>query len=858
MALFDRFERFLDQVIPPPEDVQNNVARGEALLGAGDVEGAASIADGALLVAPGFLRAIVLRADALAAFGRDAEALGVLESARKVRALPAEVLARMVELAARTGDEWRALDLEAHARARVLGANEAVARRLLAGARALIGQGSVAAGLRLARGATLVDPSLGAAWLVLGRDALARGDRALARRAIERGVAGIDPSDVESNRVAGEIAWALGDRATATRCLRRAWITGDEGAFASLVAVLASGDETAALERVLAHAHGTLARVARAVAELARAEAPREPLDGVTGREVPDVLWHYAIDVALRSASELAARWCREAPDRPGARSVLALADATERVRAGDLTAAREHVLPALGDPVTRVYARRLLREILGAAWRDNPGALLEGLAALVRAAPGESSALEDALRARRRELDEPLRVVLLGEFSAGKSTFLNALVGAEVSPMGVLPTTAHVHWLRQGERLARVYDRRGGVIETSVEEAARAVTRRRSAGFEIDHVEVTLPVARLGRMEILDTPGFNAGDESHEEAVRRAFELADVALWIFDARQAGKQSEVAPLEEARARGLPVVGVLNKIDQCPLEERDQVLASVRAGFGALAPCVAAVSARQALAARRSLDGPLGDGAAAAKTLRESGWEALSGYLDANLVERRAQWKRARVAWRARLLVSAAWSEVEGAVERAERRVEAWGALAEAVQSLREGVVTTGASVRREVEVALRDQLRGLRDERGREREALVTDAVAEIGYRARQRALESLAPRLRAVEAAGCEVGLASPEAAGILTAPVVQHLDHVVAEGVRDASVPLVTGAALGASGARVITFAVSDPMAALEAAIDQRVKTPHAPSDAWRIALEVAREELSRFDPPKIEHAV
>ena len=94
---------------------------------------------------------------------------------------------------------------------------------------------------------------------------------------------------------------------------------------------------------------------------------------------------------------------------------------------------------------------------------------------------------------------------MVLGEFSAGKSTFLNALVGAEVSPMGVLPTTAHVHWLRHGAPGARVIDRRGDVVETSVEDCARAVARRRDAGREIDRVEVSLPLPFLARLELID-----------------------------------------------------------------------------------------------------------------------------------------------------------------------------------------------------------------------------------------------------------------------------------------------------------------------------------------------------------------
>jgi GTPase SAR1 family protein len=843
MALLDRFERFLDQVIPPPDEVAAAVRRGEGLLAAGAAEGALRTADDALAVAPGFLRALTLRVDALAALGRDAEALASLDTAHRERVLPADALARMVELAARTGDEHRALELETHARARLRGRDPVVARRLVDGARALLARGREASALRLARGATLADPTMGIAWLLLGHDAMTRGDRALARRALDRGVTGLDASDAGANRLAGEIAWGIGDRATAARCLRRAWITGDDGAIATLVAVLAAGDESDALERVLADARGELGDVARGLLGIARSQGVDPALDRVRGEDVPDVLWHYALDLALRSAPQLATRWCFEAPDRPAARAVLALAEACARIDGGSPAEATASLELPLSEPTTRPFARDALHEAWSRSWEGRLGPMLEALAAVVGAREGASQSLAASLRACRRELDEPLRVVLLGEFSAGKSTFLNALVGAEVSPMGVLPTTAHVHWLRHGDRGAKVFDRRGGVVEASLEEVSRVVARRRDDGVGVDYVEVTLPLSRLARMEVIDTPGFNSGDDSHEDAVRRAFELADLAVWLFDARQAGRHSESGPLAEARARGLPVVGVLNKIDQVPEASRAELLAYVRGGFEGLAPCVLAVSARLGLAASTEAD----EGARAT-LLREGGWTALLRYFDEHLVAQRSAWKRVRVAGRARALVAEARGELALEEARAESRRVACSALGEALQSLREALARTGPTLRREVELSLRDQFRAV-DDRAGDREALVADAVAEVGWRARSRALASLSPRMREVERLGVEVGLCARDASELLTAPLIQWLDHAVADGARDASAPATAPRAEGNAA-----FLPSDPLAWLESAADRASRRPDAPVDALRVALDVALDRLADFTTPTL----
>src|SRR5262249_15137801 len=54
--------------------------------------------------------------------------------------------------------------------------------------------------------------------------------------------------------------------------------------------------------------------------------------------------------------------------------------------------------------------------------------------------------------------LDRPLLVTVMGEFNSGKSTFVNALLGEEVAPMGITPTTATINILKYGsERLGRV-----------------------------------------------------------------------------------------------------------------------------------------------------------------------------------------------------------------------------------------------------------------------------------------------------------------------------------------------------------------------------------------------------------------
>lgn len=849
VALFERVERFLDAIIPPSEEVTTLVKRGESLLAAGDPTGALRAAENALSAAPLFLRAVQLKADALYALGDAAHALGTLTDASRERALPPLSLARMCEFAAAIGDAPRAMDLATQTRTRTSDRDPKTARHLLAAARSLLTRNESAAALQLARAATVVDPKLGEAWLVLARDALARGDSAQSKRALERALPTLDAANAALNREAGELALALNELAIATRLLRRAWLVGDQDAIAPLVLALYRAKDAAAIERLVSEAQGTLAQLARALLSIGGAASTDAPsLDAIAGPSIPDALWPLAIESTLARAPAVAARWAAEAPQRPGAAAVAALFDTGDDRSDLDPMQAQQALATALNDERTAALALQRFRAILAARWNHRLAELLDDLAALARSTPA-LAAIETELRTRRRELDEPLRVALLGEFSAGKSTFLNALVGATVSPMGVLPTTAHVHWLRHGERSARVVDGRGASVVCTIDAAPAVVERARESAAGVEYVEVNWPAPRLARIELIDTPGFNAGDQAHERAVRSAFAMADLALWLFDARQAGKMSETGPLQEASDGGLAVLGVLNKIDFVKANELAQLASIVRDGFKELAPLVASVSAKEALAAQLVLEDPQrsdADKQAAKLKLVTSGFATLLAWIDEHLVAQRAAWKHLRVARRTEQVLARAEQMLDDAAAHARTSEERRETLLAMIAVLREQLPGVLNAVRREVASVLSEQLKGL-ERRDRARAAdlnvLVTDAAAEVTWRVRQRVLAELRGGLDQLERLAIEAGVIAPESGALVIALVVQAIDHAAVDGARDA-----------ASGSPPFSVVASDPFAALEQAVLRLDRREEGVDQLVRATLSTAREALRAYTAPSI----
>ncbi|MBL6982078.1 MAG: dynamin family protein [Anaerolineales bacterium] len=161
-----------------------------------------------------------------------------------------------------------------------------------------------------------------------------------------------------------------------------------------------------------------------------------------------------------------------------------------------------------------------------------------------------DQSALEESIQ----QLDDFFLLVIVGEFNAGKSAFINTLLGQKVLKEGVTPTTTQVNILRFGESDERQ------IVD--------------------DHLHIlTAPVDILKEISIVDTPGTNAVIREHEEITSNFVPRSDLVLFITSADRPFTESERIFLEKIRDWGKKVVLVLNKID---ILQNDADLAQIQA------------------------------------------------------------------------------------------------------------------------------------------------------------------------------------------------------------------------------------------------------------------------------------
>ncbi|MFN2284404.1 MAG: dynamin family protein [Anaerolineae bacterium] len=220
-------------------------------------------------------------------------------------------------------------------------------------------------------------------------------------------------------------------------------------------------------------------------------------------------------------------------------------------------------------------------------------------------AMPEDRAALERSIR----QLDELFLLVVVGEFNAGKSAFINALFGQPLLEEGVTPTTTRIQLLKHGNDFERV------AIEGSVD-------------------TYTAPVGWLEEINIVDTPGTNAIHREHEALTQEFVPRSDLVLFVTSVDRPFTESERAFLEHIRDWGKKVVIVLNKIDILDTPEdvtriENFITENARVLLG-FAPEVFPISSRQALRAKQTDDTAL---------LAESRIEALEQYIVTTLDEK---------------------------------------------------------------------------------------------------------------------------------------------------------------------------------------------------------------------------
>jgi small GTP-binding protein len=201
---------------------------------------------------------------------------------------------------------------------------------------------------------------------------------------------------------------------------------------------------------------------------------------------------------------------------------------------------------------------------------------------------------------------EDRFHLVVVGEFNHGKTTFVNALLGQKVLPVGVTPTTATIHHIKYADTPEATVVYSSGKRESiAFDQAKSFAVGGGKATEDVDFLEVGLPALLLKeRILLVDTPGVNDLSLQRADITYSYIPRADAVLFLLDAGQILKESERVFLEEKllKASRDKIVFVITKWDLLSPDEQGEALAYAKDKLANLVkdPLVFPTSAESAL------------------------------------------------------------------------------------------------------------------------------------------------------------------------------------------------------------------------------------------------------------------
>jgi GTP-binding protein EngB required for normal cell division len=228
-----------------------------------------------------------------------------------------------------------------------------------------------------------------------------------------------------------------------------------------------------------------------------------------------------------------------------------------------------------------------------------------------------EESSVEQCRALLVKLAEDRFNLAVVGQFKRGKSSLMNAVIGRELLPTGLLPLTSAITTLCYGPQELVILKRKDWIFnqEIPISELASFVTEQGNPGNEKGiqeaRVEIPSPFLRRG-LHFIDTPGIGSSRQENTATTYAFLPEADAVIFVTSIEAPISEAEEKFLQDIRQHAHKLFIVVNKIDLLALSERKQVLEYIRTGIdsilGASNVRIYPLSARQGLEAKLSSDG----------------------------------------------------------------------------------------------------------------------------------------------------------------------------------------------------------------------------------------------------------
>jgi small GTP-binding protein len=239
---------------------------------------------------------------------------------------------------------------------------------------------------------------------------------------------------------------------------------------------------------------------------------------------------------------------------------------------------------------------------------------LLRDASHLVPQDQSESRARLQDLFARLAE--DRFNLVVVGRFSRGKTSLMNAILGTDRLPTGIAPLTSVITTVTYGSREQVVLKYENKILdkEIPIESLPHYITQQGNPGNvqRIKTAEIRLPAEMLRRgFYFVDTPGLGSVIVENTLTTEAFLPEADAFLLVTSYESPLSEEEMQFFKAASSSRKRIFVVINKHDTVSPDDREDVGAFVReqlqAIFGRSAPLIFSVSSLHGLQAKRACD-----------------------------------------------------------------------------------------------------------------------------------------------------------------------------------------------------------------------------------------------------------
>lgn len=215
------------------------------------------------------------------------------------------------------------------------------------------------------------------------------------------------------------------------------------------------------------------------------------------------------------------------------------------------------------------------------------------------------SEQLKKVLNKQIRRVEYPIEIAIVGQFSSGKSTFLNALLSKDILPTGITPVTSKVTYINYGERYEmKVTYLSGKEVFLPIQEMESYLDQRKSTIEDIKYLTLYAPLELLKTISLVDTPGLNSQSQRDTQTTHKVLQDVGGIIWLSLIDNAGKHSEAISLEQyMKAFKEKTICLLNQKDKYTPEQIAQTKAYVEEKFDHYFVQVTPISAKLALEGR---------------------------------------------------------------------------------------------------------------------------------------------------------------------------------------------------------------------------------------------------------------